>query len=248
MITRAEVMRRAQTGWPTGAVPYSQNVIHQPDGYRCDCSGFVAMCWAIPLAGTWGGPNTVSLITDGWMREITPDELRPGDAVGLCGPGTAGDLGHVQLFDEWANNDSTDSHHFVWQQRGGVFGPRRELVDWTAGYRAYRYRDITDGGSNVTTLDEAFPSFDKKVMRTLVTDIREAASILLDGVTIGGDKPAGLYGVVREVVAAELNKRAPVMAVDATALAGAMLGDPRFVAALRTALSGLDLKITSSSA
>ncbi|WP_412542614.1 hypothetical protein R8Z50_09015 [Longispora sp. K20-0274] len=71
-VTRADVLHRAATLWPTGSVPYSQDHLHPGTGYRQDCSGFVSMCWVIPLGadGSWGGMNTVSLVTDGWMSPI----------------------------------------------------------------------------------------------------------------------------------------------------------------------------------
>jgi hypothetical protein len=145
-ITRSEALRRANSVWPMGGVPYSQSTIHQPDGYRADCSGYVSMCWAIPLnaPGSWGGMNTVSLVTDGWMHEINPNDLRPGDAIGRCGPGTAGDDGHVQLFTRWLNTDPNDSRYYCLEQTGGTRGPHETLHNWPAGYRAYRYRDISD--------------------------------------------------------------------------------------------------------
>ncbi len=153
-ITRAEVLHRAETVWPMGGVPYSQSTIHRPDGYRADCSGYVSACWAIPLdaPGSWGGMNTVSLVTDGWMREINPNDLRPGDAIGLCGPGTAGNDGHVQLFTGWYNTDPNDSRYWCLEQTGGRSGPHKTLHDWPAGYRAYRYRDIVDDAQGGVTM------------------------------------------------------------------------------------------------
>jgi hypothetical protein len=143
-ITRSDVLRRAHTLWSAGSVPYSQIVLHWPDGYRSDCSGYVAMCWAAPLNGHWGGPNTVTLVTGGFMREINPNDLKPGDAVGRCGPGTDGDAGHIRLFTAWLNTDPNDSHYYCLEQTGGGNGPTARLVDWADGYRAYRYVDIVE--------------------------------------------------------------------------------------------------------
>lgn len=145
-ITRPEVLNRAQTVWPNGSVPYSQAAIHRPDGYRQDCSGYLSMSWGIPLdaPGSWGGMNTVSLVTDGWMYEINPNELKPGDAIGMCGPGTSGDSGHVQLFIGWLNHDPNDSHYYCLEQAGGGWGPRKKLHDWPSGYKAYRFKGIVD--------------------------------------------------------------------------------------------------------
>jgi hypothetical protein len=137
MVTRAVVLERAATIWPYQTVPYSMTRIHQPDGYRQDCSGFASLCWAIP-PGQWGGENTESLVTKGWMSEIAKADLLPGDAVGLCGPGTLGAAGHIQIFERW-----TDTGLVIWEQAGGTVGPRKRTIKAiAAGYRAYRFRDI----------------------------------------------------------------------------------------------------------
>jgi len=93
------------------------------------------MCWKTPPPGE----NTVTLVTRGFMKEIPVSDLQPGDAIGLCGPGTAGDDGHIQLFDGWTTNGL-----HIWEQAGGVNGPvRREIKRITPGYKAYRYVAIT---------------------------------------------------------------------------------------------------------
>lgn len=151
MITRAEVLHRAATLWPAGTVPYSQTQIQQPTGYRQDCSGFASMCWAIPLdSGSYGGENTVTLVTEGWMSEIAPADLQPGDAVGICGPGSAGDSGHIVLFEKWLNDIDSDDHYWMWEQAGGQSGPVHRVVNYpyggpTGSWKAYRFRDISDG-------------------------------------------------------------------------------------------------------
>lgn len=154
-ITRSEVIRRAATMWPGYSVPYSQDTIHPGTGYRQDCSGFVSMCWGIPpqaAPGGWGGLNTVTLVTGGWMREISPSDLQPGDAVGICGPNTGGDDGHIVLFERWASDAEDESRYWAYEQAGGGPGPRHRIIAYPYGgssgaWRAYRFRDITDGGS-----------------------------------------------------------------------------------------------------
>jgi hypothetical protein len=165
-ITRSGVMRRAQSVWPMGGVPYSQTATHPPDGYRQDCSGYVSMCWALPLnaPGSWGGFNTVSLVTEGWMREIRAADLRPGDAVGRCGPGTEGDNGHVQLFVRWYNDDPADSRYYCLEQAGGVHGPRQRLMDWIPWYKAYRFRDITEDNPPPPPPPPSGPPFPGRLM------------------------------------------------------------------------------------
>lgn len=143
-ITRSQVLHRAKTVWRQGSVPYSMDKIHQPDGYRQDCSGYVSLAWGIPQ-GSWGGLNTVSLVTDGWMKPIKIDDLKPGDAVGNCGPGTAGANGHIQLFERWVNNDPNDNRYICLEQAGGDSGWQRRTHDiGRNGYKAYRYKDVVD--------------------------------------------------------------------------------------------------------
>jgi hypothetical protein len=102
VITRDEVIERAATVWPLGHVPYSQTTVRNP-GWRTDCSGYASMCLDLAKPGL----NTVTLVTEGHISEITRDQLRPGDRVGHCGEGTAGDAGHVVVFDRWETGHDT---------------------------------------------------------------------------------------------------------------------------------------------
>jgi hypothetical protein len=166
-ITRRQVIARAASMWPANSVPYSQEAIHQPTGYRQDCSGFASMCWAIPpnaAPGGWGGLSTVTLVTGGWIYEISPSDLRPGDAVGICGPGSAGDDGHIVIFERWASDAENESAYWMYEQAGGRKGPVHRVVEYpyggpTGAWRAYRFRDITDGGETVVSIfDEKDPT------------------------------------------------------------------------------------------
>lgn len=155
-ISRSEVLRRAATMWPKNSVMYSQSVIH-PNGYRQDCSGFVSMCWGIPPNenGGWGGQNTVTLVTRGYMYEIPLNDLKPGDAVGICGPNTGGDGGHIVLFDRWYNQDPNNDDYYLWEQAGGQRGPVYRKTTYPYGgpigpWRAYRFKDIVDDGVTTT--------------------------------------------------------------------------------------------------
>lgn len=135
MITRAEVDARSFL-WPDRTVPYQQWGTASPTGDRPDCSGYVGgCCWNIPVP-----VNTVSLVTDGWMYEIAPAELLPSDAIGKCGPGTAGNNGHIMLFRGW-----TRAGLNVAEQNGDGPGPVHHTIKRIpVGYKAYRFRDIVD--------------------------------------------------------------------------------------------------------
>ncbi|MBV9792722.1 MAG: hypothetical protein JO016_02175 [Actinobacteria bacterium] len=144
-ITRAEVIHRAATIWPLGHVTYSQTAVRDP-GWRTDCSGYVSMCLDLAKPGL----STVTLVTEGHLREITRDELHPGDLVGRCGPGTAGDAGHVVLFDRWEQEqDQAPDTYWAYELRGGPqLGPEHRVIHYPYrdldGYQAYRYTQIAD--------------------------------------------------------------------------------------------------------
>lgn len=157
MISRDQVLRRASTFWTKGSIPYDQGRIEAMSGYRQDCSGYVSMCWGIPpnaQPGGWGGLNTVTLVSGGWMTEIPRDQLRPGDAVGLCGPGTRGDAGHIVIFERWHDDDPSTGRYWCWEQAGGQHGPVHRLITYPypgggSAWKAWRFRDIappTEGG------------------------------------------------------------------------------------------------------
>jgi hypothetical protein len=146
-ISRDEVIRRAQTLWPFRGVKYSMDVIR--DGWRTDCSGFVSMCWNVPIStpGFFGGMSTVTFVDGGLVRPIGKDELKRGDAVGLMGPDTGGAGGHVVIFEDWA--DPQHRVYLGWEQAGGKSGPDQRKIrypydDDHRGYTAWRYRDIAD--------------------------------------------------------------------------------------------------------
>lgn len=144
-ITRSEVIRRAATIWPLGHVTYSQTAVRNP-GWRTDCSGYVSMCLDLPKPGM----STVTLVTEGYIHEITQAELRQGDLVGHCGEGTAGNNGHVVVFDRWEQDQVT---YLAYEFHGGPQkGPEHSLIHYPyqglEHYKPYRYAKIKDGPPN----------------------------------------------------------------------------------------------------
>jgi hypothetical protein len=149
MITRNRVLLRARYGWPQATVPFSKTDFHQPSGYRCDAAGFLSMCWAIPLGAphSWGGMSTLTLESDGWAREIQPLDMKPGDALGLLGPGSVGtDGGTIVLFEGWLNDDYTTNYAITWEQLPDASpGPVRRARPYDRNrWHSYRFRDIVD--------------------------------------------------------------------------------------------------------
>lgn len=144
-ISRTRVLVRAKYGWPRRSVPFQKNGIHRPDGYRTDGPGFVAMCYDIP-PDIRGGPNAVTLLTAGWMREIDPAELKVGDAVGYLGIDAVDpDGGVIVIFEKWLNEDPATRVALTWEHLAVVgHGPDQRARPVDFRWHAYRYAHIRD--------------------------------------------------------------------------------------------------------
>jgi hypothetical protein len=129
VIARALIWLTADNGHPT---PYSRAAVWT-DGYRQDCSGYVAM--ALRLAGP--GPNTVALVAH-HSTPIHLDDLEQGDLI-IKADSHDPRQRHVVIFDRWVDRDHTS--YWSYEQAYGV-GTRRHqhnygLVDGD-GFGAYR--------------------------------------------------------------------------------------------------------------
>lgn len=148
-ITRDEILRRARAV-PLGSISYSQSAVATSGpttGYRRDCSGFVSYCWKCPISGpgTWGGYSTATFVIHDVMYEIPRSQLQPGDAIGYCGPTTAGSGGgHIAL---WLGKSGSQEHIL---DHGSGMGPKDRYVTWGTGtgwqaagkIKAWRYRGV----------------------------------------------------------------------------------------------------------
>lgn len=146
-ITRQRVIVRAKYGWPRKSVPFDKQVLHQPDGYRTNAPGFISMCYDIPISmRNWGGANIVTLLTDGWMYEIDPNDLRPGDALGYLGPDAMdSDDGVIVLFEKWLTEDPNYKLALTWAHLPVVgMGPDIRGQSISFKWHAYRYKHIVD--------------------------------------------------------------------------------------------------------
>ena len=165
-ITRDEILARARAV-PLRSDEYSQQRLDGDGanaGYRPDCSGWVSYCWGAPTSGpgTWGGYSTATFVTTTWapgvagiMYEIPRNELKPGDAIGHCGPTTGGNGGHIAL---WLGKSGSAEH--IIDMPGG-WGPIDRTAVWGGGgpgdwnapgnIRAFRFRGVEGaaGGGNV---------------------------------------------------------------------------------------------------
>lgn len=133
VITRDEIAIRQKTVWVPGTVPYSQTRWYPgPYGsWRGDCSGFVS--GTLGLARSYSTVDLPDVCT-----RIDPADLKIGDLIGLMGPGTGGDAGHVMSFES-----RTATGLVIWEQAGGTIGQRRRTIKGIpAGYACYRYNGL----------------------------------------------------------------------------------------------------------
>lgn len=133
------------------SVPYDQGSRHQVTKARKDCSGFVSLVWDLDLDDppeSWGGYNTSTLVSADQMYEIDWSQLRPGDAIGNCGPGTA-PKGHVGI---WLACNTTPpskgARHQVLDHGTGL-GPRYRTITAPSNYRAWRRHGVIEEESPI---------------------------------------------------------------------------------------------------
>lgn len=94
-IGRQDVLNRARYRISLN-LPYNSEPAGYTDGYRQDCSGFVAYAWGAPTPGY----GTSEMEAHGAFK-IAWNDLQPGDAVNNPNPGAAG---HVMIFSHWIND------------------------------------------------------------------------------------------------------------------------------------------------
>lgn len=148
-ITRGRTLIRAKYGWEPGTIEFSRSTRHPGDGYLQNMSGYVSMCWKVPQGpNSMGGLDTVAMEALGVVWEIQPQELKPGDAMGLCGPLSAdGQGGTLVLFEQWRGDDMHNNGNvaIVWEMPvDGRLGPIRRARPYDPRWHYYRYRDIVD--------------------------------------------------------------------------------------------------------
>lgn len=128
-LNRRAVIARAKT-WTKHKVPYSQS--DWKNGYRTDCSGFVAMAWNIPEnIVTWNVPLVA--------KPISKSQLEPGDVL----LNTQRDR-HVVMFEKWVDKKHTS--YWVLEQTGqnSVEGTIRRKMTYPyridgSLYKPYRF-------------------------------------------------------------------------------------------------------------
>jgi hypothetical protein len=103
------------------------------------------MCYDIP-PDRHGGPNVVTMLTQGWMYEIERQELLPGDAVGFIGPDAVDtDGGILVIFEKWLNSDPGSGIALTWEHLAVVgMGPDQRARPVDFKWHCYRYKHIRD--------------------------------------------------------------------------------------------------------
>jgi hypothetical protein len=130
--------------WLRRKLPYSQDNgraqwdVNRGRRYRLDCSGFVAMAWALDPHDRGRAPVTWEL--PAVSRRIAWSELRRGDILLRLVPSDRG-VEHVRLVQGPASRTSV----WVLEESAGAGGMRRTTADLATArrlYHPYRYRRI----------------------------------------------------------------------------------------------------------
>ena len=186
-ISASEILSRAAS-W--NGTPYSTTAFKYGPGndisYRTDCSGYVSMALHLSSSRT-----TVTLPSV--VHSIGKADLQPGDIIGVLGPNTDGNAGHVLIFDGWAN--SAHTQYNAWENSGdaGVHHPTIPYPYWpnTSGpsaslYQPYRYNNESGASGG------GIPPWPNLVEGNTGTNV-EAAQYLLDdhGASIATDGQFG---------------------------------------------------------
>lgn len=151
-ITRAQVIERAMV-WVNDPPPYdmgSADVGPENDPavqWRKDCSGFVSMALNIRHQDNPTGLTTETLHPDGGYgvsHAITKDELKPGDFILQRNRDSASQIGHVVLFDGWA--DEARTTYRVLEQAYSTGGTAARTIAYPYAnlpeYHPFRYNRI----------------------------------------------------------------------------------------------------------
>ena len=151
-ISRDEVIERAHV-WVDDPRPYSMEAYDvgpedDPDIlWRQDCSGFVSMALAARDSDNPTGFTTETLHPDGGYgisHAITKDELLPGDFILQRNADSSSGVGHVVLFNGWADGGG----YHVLEQAYGAGGTVARVAEYPYDglehYHPFRYDLIVD--------------------------------------------------------------------------------------------------------
>lgn len=100
--------------------------------------------------------NTIDLANV--VSRINKEDLQAGDILGVIGPGTGGDNGHVLIFDQWA--DAGHNNYYAYELASGN-NTAYHVVKYPYGsanpgvYYPYRYRSIVNDPAPVVSVGPA---------------------------------------------------------------------------------------------
>ncbi|WP_265444648.1 hypothetical protein [Flexivirga meconopsidis] len=132
-IGREDVLNRARYRISKN-LPYRSEPPGYYDGYREDCSGFVAYAW-----GAWApGRGTSEMEQFGAFR-IAWNDLQPGDAVNNPLPGASG---HVMIFSHWINDADRNVFQAMEHTGSGERIYNHSRTELQASYHPVRYNGV----------------------------------------------------------------------------------------------------------
>lgn len=142
--TYAQITPR-RTAITLKSIWYSQTSINAFTKRRSDCSGLLSYVWDLPMtgAGTYlGAFSTTTLYSQGLIVEIPFADLKVGDAIGHCGPNSAGNNGHIALWLGYGDGTTPKSggNHHVWDHGSG-WGPNDRWVQWNGTSTGWLHPD-----------------------------------------------------------------------------------------------------------
>jgi cell wall-associated NlpC family hydrolase len=111
-----------------------------------DCSAYVSRAWGVSRKTT----DTLASVS----FKVTKDELLPGDALNLTTGQDPRGLGHVRLFEAWANAEKTR----MWVYEETPPRSLRRVIAWDGSYTPMRRVNLAEDGQNLTTLIVAAPA------------------------------------------------------------------------------------------
>ncbi|MFI5497171.1 hypothetical protein [Actinoplanes sp. NPDC051859] len=134
--------------WLRREIPYSQNNslarwdLNKGRRYRPDCSGFVAMAWALDPRRPGLGRAPVTWELPGYSYRVTWPRMRRGDMLLHSAPANRAEE-HVRLFAGWA--DARRTRAWIIEQSSTYRGTVRRVVTVSSMrglYKPFRYRLI----------------------------------------------------------------------------------------------------------
>lgn len=159
-MTRSRALTRARFGWEHGTVPFNKMAFHPETGYRTDGPGFISMVYDIPLFApkSMNGMSVITLLTEGYFREIPREKIQPGDVLGELGTTQDPDGGVAVIFEQWLNDDPKLGYavcieHLAITSPGP--GRRARALDYR--WHAYEYTNLVERPLDLPVLGRPDP-------------------------------------------------------------------------------------------